>query len=151
MGLQRVGHDLATKQHQHLMGQHLDFLLCLVTKSCPTLCDPMDCSIQGSSVLHHLLELAQTPCPLSQWSHPTISSSVTPFSSFPQSFPASGSLSLCYPGDSQESSSAPQFQSISSSALSLLYGPALTSAHDFWKNHSFDHTDLCWQSDVSAF
>ena len=29
-------------------------------------------------------------CPLSQWCHPTISSSVVPFSSCPQSFPASG-------------------------------------------------------------
>ena len=27
----------------------------------------------------------------------------------------------------------------------------LTSIHDYWKNHSFDHTDLCWQSNVSAF
>ena len=27
---------------------------CLVIKSCPTLCDPMDCSTQGSSVLHYL-------------------------------------------------------------------------------------------------
>ena len=35
--------------------------------------------------------------------------------------------------------------------LSLLYGPTLTSIHDYWKNHSFDYTDLCWQSDVSAF
>ena len=32
------------------------------------------------------------PCPLSQWCHPTISSSVVPFSSRPQSFPASGSF-----------------------------------------------------------
>ena len=32
------------------------------------------------------------PCPLSQWCHPTISSSVVPFSSCPQSFPASGSF-----------------------------------------------------------
>ena len=32
------------------------------------------------------------PCPLSQWCYPTISSSVIPFSSFPQSFPASGSF-----------------------------------------------------------
>ena len=23
--------------------------------------------------------------------------------------------------------------------------------HDYWKNHSFDQTDLCWQSNVSAF
>ena len=29
-------------------------------------------------------------------------------------------------------------KSISSSVLSLLYGPALTSIHDYWKNHSFD-------------
>ena len=31
---------------------------------------------------------------------------------------------------------------ISSSVLSLLYGPALTSVHDYWKNHTFDYTDL---------
>ena len=34
------------------------------------------------------------PCPLSRWSHPTISSSVVPFSSCPQSFPASGSFQM---------------------------------------------------------
>ena len=33
-------------------------------------------------------------CPLSQWCHPTISSSVVPFSSCPQSFPASGSFHM---------------------------------------------------------
>ena len=33
-------------------------------------------------------------CPLSRWCYPTISSSVTPFSSWPQSFPASGSLPM---------------------------------------------------------
>ena len=27
--------------------------------------------------------------------------------------------------------------------LSLLYGPTLTSKHDYWKNHSFDYMDLC--------
>ena len=31
------------------------------------------------------------------------------------------------------------------------YSPTLTSVHDYWKNHSFDCTDLCWQSNVSAF
>ena len=41
-------------------------------------------------------------------------------------------------------------KSINSSALSLLYGPPLTSIHDHWKNHSFDDTDH-WQSNVSAF
>ena len=34
---------------------------------------------------------------------------------------------------------------------SLLYGPALTSIHDCWKNHSFDYLDVCWQNDASAF
>ena len=51
----------------------------------------------------------------------------------------------------QESSPTPQFESINSSVLNLLYGPTLTSVHDYWKNHSCDYTDLCWQSDVSAF
>ena len=34
------------------------------------------------------------PCPLCRWCHPTISSSVVPFSSCPQSFPASGSFQM---------------------------------------------------------
>ena len=36
------------------------------------------------------------PCPLSRWCHPTISSSVIPFSSCPQSFPASGSFPMSH-------------------------------------------------------
>ena len=47
--------------------------------------------------------------------------------------------------------SVPQFRSINSSVLSFLYGLTLTSIHDYWKNHSFDWTDLCCQSNVSAF
>ena len=27
----------------------------------------------------------------------------------------------------------------------------LNSLPDYWKNHSFDQTDFCWQNDVSAF
>ena len=42
------------------------------------------------------------------------------------------------PRDSQESSPAPQFESINSFVLSLLFGPTLTSIHDYWKNYSFD-------------
>ena len=53
--------------------------------------------------------------------------------------------------DSQESFATPQFKSIDSSKLSFPYGPTVTSIHDYWKNHSFDSTDLCWQSNVSAF
>ena len=48
-------------------------------------------------------------------------------------------------------SPTPQFKSINSLALSLLYGPTLTSIHYYWKNNSFDYTDLYQQSDVSAF
>ena len=57
----------------------------------------------------------------------------------------------CSPRNSQESPPKPQFKSINSLALSFLYSPTLTSIHDYWKNHSFDETDLCWQSNVSAF
>ena len=46
--------------------------------------------------------------------------------------------SPCSPRDSQESSPTPQFQSINSSALSLLHSPTLTSIHDHRKNHSLD-------------
>ena len=144
-----------------------DAVLCLATQLCPTLCDPMDCSLSGSSVhgdspgkntgmgchallqgifqtqesnrglLHcrqtlyqlsyqgspqnggsvqfshsvmsdslqpHELQHARPSCPSptpgvnsnsclsSQWCHPTISSSVIPFSSHPQFFPESGSF-----------------------------------------------------------
>ena len=55
------------------------------------------------------------------------------------------------PRDSQEFSPTPQFKSIDSSVLNFLYGPTLTFIHDYWKNHSFDWTDLCRQSNVSAF
>ena len=109
-------------------------------------------------------------CPSSQWCHAIISSSVIPFSSCLQSFPASGSFQMsqffasggqsigisastsilpknfqdlfllgwtvgspCSPRDSQESSPTPQFKSINSWVLSFLYGPTLTSIHDYWK------------------
>ena len=42
------------------------------------------------------------------------------------------------PEDSQESSAAPHFKSINSSALSFLYSPTLTSIHDHRNNHSLD-------------
>ena len=126
------------------------------SQSWPTLCDCMNCSTLGFPVLHCLPEFS---CPLSQWCHPTISSSVVPFSSiFPSirvfsnesalhirwpkywsfsfsispSYEYSGLISFrmdspCRTRDSQESSPTPQFKSINSSLLSLLYGPTLTS------------------------
>ena len=118
-------------------------------------------------------------CPLRQWCHPIISSSVIPFSSCPQFFPASGSFSVSafhirWPkywsfsfsiSPSNEYSGLISFRmdwldllavqatlksllqhhsskSINSSALRFLYSPTLTSIHDYWKNHSFDYTDL---------
>ena len=137
---------------------------------CPTLRNPMDCSIPGFPALHHLPELAQTqvhwvdnaiqpPHPLStpspafnlsqhqglfQW----VSSShqvakVLELQLQHQSFQWIFRVDFLedwlvwspgYPRDSQESSPTPQFKSINSAQLSLLYG--LTSTHDYWKNHS---------------
>ena len=64
-----------------------------VTQLCPTLCDPMDCSMPGFPVHHHLLELAQT------WVHQVNdaiqpSHPVFPLSSCLQSFPASVSFPM---------------------------------------------------------
>ena len=64
-----------------------------VPQSCLTLCDPMDCSMPGFPVHNQLPELTHS-CPSSQWCHPTISSSVIPFSSCLQSFPPSGSFPM---------------------------------------------------------
>ena len=61
-------------------------------------------SVMSDSLWPHGLQHARPPCPsptpgvysnscpLSRWCHPTMSSSVVPFSSCPQSFPASGSF-----------------------------------------------------------
>ena len=168
-------------------------------------CQPCCCSVPqlSYSLRPHELQHARLPCsslspgvcsnscPLSQLCHPAISSSVVPFSSCSQPFPASGEsfpmsqlfasggqsigasasasvlpvnsqgwfplgwsgvISLWSPSrDSQESSPTPQFKSINSSALSLLYGPTLTSIHSDCKNHSLDYSDLCWQSSVPAW
>ena len=127
----------------------------------------------GSSALHCLPEFAQTTVHV-----PFCLQSFPASGSFPviQVFESGGQLlelqlqkqsfqrifrvyflkdwlvwSPCSSRDSQGSSLAPQFKSINSLVLSFLYGPSLTSIHDYWKNHSFDYVDLCWQSDVSTF
>ena len=63
-------------------------------------------SVVSNSLPPHELQYARPPCPSptpkvhpkprpsSQWCHPTISSSVVPFSSYPQSLPASGSFQM---------------------------------------------------------
>ena len=59
-----------------------------VAQSCPTLCDLMNRSTPGFPV-HHQLRVHSDSRPSSQWCHPAISSSVIPFTSCPQSLPAS--------------------------------------------------------------
>ena len=62
----------------------------VVPQSCLTLCNPMNYSTLGFPVFHYFLEFAQTHV---HWADDAIQpSSVTPFSSCPQSFPASGSF-----------------------------------------------------------
>ena len=85
---------------------------CSVAKSCPTFCDPMDGSKPGFPVLHYLPEFAQTHIHWVAECHPTISSSIAPFSSCPQSFPAP----WCFPMSQLSASSG---QSIRASASVL--------------------------------
>ena len=71
------------------------------------------------------------PCPLSQWCHPTVSSSVVPFSSCPQSFPASGSF---------------QMSQLSTSGGQSLGVPALTSVLPM---NTQDWSPLGWTDRIS--
>ena len=83
-------------------------------------------SVVSKSLKSHGLQHARLPwsspspgvcsnsCPLSQWCHPTISSSVIPISSCPQSFPASGSFLMC-----QLFTSSNQSTGASASVLSM--------------------------------
>ena len=66
-----------------------------LAKSCPTACNPMDCSMPGSAVFHFLPRVCPDSCPLSWWCYLSISSSVALFSGL-QSFPASGSFPVSW-------------------------------------------------------
>ena len=74
IGSQRVEHDWSDLAHMHRYIQ-----LSSVTQSCPTLCNPMDCSTPGLPVHHQTLVLAQTNAHLIsddiQLSHPLLSPS----------------------------------------------------------------------------
>ena len=108
-------------------------------------------------------EVDPNPCPLVWWCHPTISSSVVPFFSCPQSFPASGSFPVSQFSTSggqsirvSASTSVPpmniqdwsplgwtgwislQSKGLSTFMLSFIYSPTLTSIHDHWTNHNLD-------------
>ena len=137
-------------------------------QSCPTLCNPMNCSTPGLLVHHQVPEFTQSHVhqvgdaiqpshPLSSPSPPAPSPSqdqgvfqwvnsshevakVLEFHPEHQSLlpmntqdwsPLGGTgwISL----QSQESSPAPQFKNINSSAISFLHSPTLISIHDHWK------------------
>ena len=92
------------------------FYCCSVTQSCLTLCNPIDCSTPGFPVHQQLWELAQIHVyqvgDAIQPSHPL--SSIVPFSSCLQSFPASGSFQM-----SQFFTSGGQSTGVSASASVL--------------------------------
>ena len=68
-----------------------------VTQSCLTLCNPMDCSMPGFHCSSwKCAGVSSNSCPLNRWCHPTISFSVTLFSSCPQSFPTSESFPMSH-------------------------------------------------------
>ena len=86
--------NIQRPQHVWILLQFNSVQFSSVTQSCPTLCNPMNRSTPGLPVHHQLLEFTQTHVQSSQWCHPAISSSVVPFSSCPQSLPASGSFPM---------------------------------------------------------
>ena len=89
------------------------------------------CSVMSDALQPHGLQHARPPCPsptvgvypnsspLSRWCHPTISSSVVPFSSCPQSFPALGSSQFFTSGGQSIGISVNQFSSVTQSCLTL--------------------------------
>ena len=80
-----------------------------VAKSCLTLCNPTDCSTLPCP--SPTPRVYSNSCPSGHWCHPTISSSVVPFSSCLQYFPASGSFPM-----SQFFASGGQSNGVSTSA-----------------------------------
>ena len=141
--------------------------------SCIWLCDPKDCSMPGSPVLHYFLEFVQTHvhwisdaihlilcCPL--FLLPSIFPSIRIFyneSALHIRWPKYWSFSFSISPSNEYSGlisfridwldllaiqgtlrvfSNTIFQKHQFSALSLLFGPTLTSIHDYWKNHNFD-------------
>ena len=68
-------------------------LCCSIAKWCPTLCDPTDCRMPGSSVLHYFLEFSQIHL---HWVSDALQHLIfcCPLLLCPQSFPASGSFPM---------------------------------------------------------
>ena len=94
MQLGRISKTTLNKMSQSQKTIHcvVSFQFSSVAQSCPILCNPINLSTPGLPV--HPPWVHPNPYPLSRWCHPTISSSVVPFSSCPQSFRASGSFQM---------------------------------------------------------
>ena len=75
---------------------------CSIAQSFLTLCQPMNCSMPDSLSF----TISQSSHPLSQWCYPAISSSGTPFSFCPQSFPGSFQMSWLLESSSQRNGAA---------------------------------------------
>ena len=162
------------------------YCCCSVTKLCSTICNHVDWSTPVFPVHHQLPELAQTH--VHRVGDAIEPSSAIPFSSYLQSFLASGSFPVSQffapGGQSIGASVQPQsFQRtprtdlpvgwtgwifFQSKGLSRVFSNPTVQKHQFFdtqlslwsnspirtwllENHMFDYTDLCQQSNVSAF
>ena len=77
----------------------------------------------------------------------SVSFSLSPCNEYSRliSFRLTGLIPLLSKGLSRVSSiSTIQNHQLIFLVLSFLYGPTLTSTHDYWKTHSFDYTDIIW-------
>ena len=106
---------ILSHQGMSLTANNINVVVTIELLSHIRLCNPKDCSTPGFSVLHHLPEFAQIHGHWVKEFHPTVSSSVVPFSSCLQSFPASGFFSM-----SQFFASGGQSIGVSASASALL-------------------------------
>ena len=99
MGSQRVRHDWATELNWYMQKSAPNVCIRSVTQSCPTLCDPMDCSTLGFPVHHQLPEFTQTHVhqvdDAIQPSDPLSSPSPPALNLFQQQHPFSRLLSQC--------------------------------------------------------
>ena len=83
----RVTFELRSIWHQGISEMLFALCCCSVAQLFPTLCDLMD-YFMDSEITSLSPRVCSNSCTLSKWCYPTISSSVTPFSSCLQSFPA---------------------------------------------------------------
>ena len=147
----------------------LDFCCCCssVTRLCLTLCDPMHCIMARVLCPSLSPRVCSNSCPLSQWCQSKHLILHCPLLLLPSIFPSirvfsnESALSIRWPNywnfslESVLPMSLPKslLQHLSMKASLLQWSAffVVQQSHECWKNHSFDHMDICQQSDVSAF